>query len=59
VYAYLGVVEMGSSSLDPKDIMDFLIKLSRGEPEPLSGMMFTHAYETGDPTLRVLARKAF
>jgi glutamate/tyrosine decarboxylase-like PLP-dependent enzyme len=49
----------GLGSSNPKDIIDFLVKLSREEPVPSSGMMFTHSYETGDPVLRDLARRAF
>jgi sphinganine-1-phosphate aldolase len=49
----------GLGSSNPKNIVDFLVKLSREEPVPSSGMMFTHSYETGDPVLRDLARRAF
>ncbi len=45
--------------LGPDAVIEFLTKLSKDEPDPSSGMMFTHAYESGDRMLRDLARRAF
>jgi len=44
---------------DPGIVLERLSRFSRGEPEPSSGRMFTHSYETGDPVLRELVRKAY
>lgn len=44
---------------DPGIVLEKLSRFSRGEPEPSSGRMFTHSYETGDPVLRELVRKAY
>lgn len=52
-------MDHGLSGLSVEDVIDLLVRMSRGEPDPSSGTMFTHAYETGDPMLRALARRAF
>ncbi len=44
---------------DPGVILEKLVSISKGEPEPGSGRMFTHSYETGDPALKELLRKAY
>ena len=53
------VLEGSAEGLSYEDILATLANLSRGEPNPASGRMFTHAYETGDLKLKELALRAY
>ncbi|MFN4045818.1 MAG: aminotransferase class V-fold PLP-dependent enzyme, partial [Acidilobaceae archaeon] len=53
------VVGFPSGGEGPEVILERLSEFSRGEPEPSSGRMFAHSYETGDPVLRELLKRAY
>ncbi len=58
-YGLFAVAGFPSVGEDPGIILGKLAEFSRGEPEPISGRMFAHSYETGDPVLRELLRRAY